>query len=642
MYRPEIDGLRAAAVVPVVLFHGKLLDGGFVGVDVFFVISGYLITALLLNDLEQSQFSFAKFYGRRARRILPALLFVLACCMPFAWLLMSAPQISQFNQGLLATLLFVSNIHLWQQPTGYFSQVSEENPLLHTWSLSIEEQYYLAAPFLLLIAWKAGRKPAVTIALATIFAASLWFSDTIATQNKEANFYLIQSRAWELALGALAAMMPRIKAPALSREFLTIAGIAAIAYSIATFDQSTPFPSRWALYPTLGTVAVILFSHQTRVGSILALTAPIGLISYSTYLWHQPLFAFAHLYTLERLSVPVVLALALSSFALGFISYKLIEQPLRRHASSATFTAIAGGLAAACFAFAMLGPFKPPLPASVYASLQLHKNFYACVDFKNGHNTEGQWYCELSQSSSKPSFFVFGDSHAVAMEPAFRKAAIESGRQGLFTAFSGCAPLLGIHSYRGDQDIRNCHDMNRRVLEYAKSHAFKDVFLVARWSYYTDGGYDGKGFSQLSVDPAPAKEPTKEDSRAAFLKGVRITVEEYKTAGIKLHIVLQSPQQKYEAPKVYRNAALNASSSSYLEAHAINALENARLQQFARAAIKDAAPDGVIDPLPIFCRDRCVFGTSAQSYYTDDDHLSETGSLNLVSRLVEALRPQLP
>lgn len=288
-YRPEIDGLRAVAVLPVILFHAGLglFAGGFVGVDVFFVISGYLITTILLTEIEEDRFSLWTFYERRARRILPALFVVLLACLPFAWVWMLPEQLEAFGKSLVAVMLFGSNILFWRE-TGYFAPAAEEKPLLHTWSLAVEEQYYLVVPLILMVGLRRfGRNPTFW-GLVILSLVSLALCEIGRRSHPSAAFYLAPTRAWELLAGSLCAFIQRHDGRQRRSQVLSGLGLGLICASVLAFDGQTPFPSLYALVPVLGTVLIILFATaDTLAGRILTLRGfvGIGLISYSAYLW---------------------------------------------------------------------------------------------------------------------------------------------------------------------------------------------------------------------------------------------------------------------------------------------------------------------------------------------------------------------
>lgn len=331
-YRAEIDGLRALAVVPVILFHAgfELFSGGFVGVDVFFVISGYLITTILIEDLENNRFSIINFYERRARRILPALYFVLLISSLVSTLLMSPQQLKDFGQSLIATVTFSSNIYFFLK-ADYWAQSSEFLPLLHTWSLAVEEQYYLIFPIFLFFSWRFGKNRVFWIII-LIAIISLMLSEWGWRNKTIANFYLTLTRAWELLAGSIVAFIIQKKGVQKNNS-LALLGLTAVVFSIFAYDNTTPFPSVYTLLPVLGIVLFLLYADkETFAARLLSkkVFVGIGLISYSAYLWHQPLLAFVQVY---QNSIDTNLAekicIAGITFLIATLSYKYIEYPFR-------------------------------------------------------------------------------------------------------------------------------------------------------------------------------------------------------------------------------------------------------------------------------------------------------------------------
>ncbi|MEA3179794.1 MAG: hypothetical protein QOI59_3317 [Gammaproteobacteria bacterium] len=345
-YRRELDGLRAIAVIPVVLLHAgfKLFSGGFVGVDVFFVISGYLITSIISEETRNGSFTLAGFYERRARRILPALLAMLLVCVPLAWLCSLPQDTSFFSQSVLAVLGFVSNV-FFSHTTGYFGVGSTLDPLIHTWSLAVEEQYYILFPALLLLLRRLN--PRTTgAALGVIAACSLMAAQYYASTDPQFDFYGLPTRGWEILAGALTAFYSRrpegIRAAQRNleqgrvrvtlRELGSLIGIASIAGSMFFFDDGTPSPSVYSLIPVLGAVLVIMYAHETTlIGKVLGvrLLVAIGSVSYSLYLIHQPVLAFARQRLLAEPELPTVAVLLLMTLALSYASWRFIEQPFR-------------------------------------------------------------------------------------------------------------------------------------------------------------------------------------------------------------------------------------------------------------------------------------------------------------------------
>ncbi|MBL9046629.1 MAG: acyltransferase [Tabrizicola sp.] len=331
-YRSEVDGLRAFAVLPVILFHARVpgLSGGFIGVDVFFVISGFLITSLLADDLAAGRYSLIRFYERRARRILPALFVVLAASIPLAFILMLPSQLEDFFASVGAVVLFLSNLFFISQ-VGYFSPDAELQPLLHTWSLAVEEQFYLLFPPLLALMWRRGVRFAAAV-LVGVALLSLFLSFWGATENPARNFYFTGSRAWELMVGALAALFARSRSGA-GNDVLAFLGLGLVMGAFLLWPPGLPAPGPWMLLPVAGTAMILVYAQAgTLAARFLSWRGfvALGLVSYSAYLWHQPLFAFARLANVGEPSPLVMTALIILTFLLAAATWAFVEQPFRR------------------------------------------------------------------------------------------------------------------------------------------------------------------------------------------------------------------------------------------------------------------------------------------------------------------------
>ncbi len=359
-YRREIDGLRALAVVPVILFHAGFgaFSGGYVGVDVFFVISGYLITTIILTEMAEDRFSLVRFYERRARRILPALILVTLVSLAFGWVFLNPIAVKSLATSAIGVATFTSNILFWLGK-GYFEEASELMPLIHTWSLAVEEQYYVIFPVALLLLSRVGvtKFASVFAALAVISLAVAVWAVSFQTHPRIVSgaFFLLPTRGWELLLGGIAALILMKQRDggtgSVLQQALAALGLAAILLSVVIYDSQTAFPGLAALLPTVGAFLIILYgTGDTFTGRLLAnplLVGP-GLISYSLYLWHQPLFAFyRHIQGTTVIDVTAAVLLILASAVLSFITWKLVETPFRRrdflsvkHLLSVSFVAL--------------------------------------------------------------------------------------------------------------------------------------------------------------------------------------------------------------------------------------------------------------------------------------------------------------
>jgi peptidoglycan/LPS O-acetylase OafA/YrhL len=494
-YRAEIDGLRALAVLPVILFHAGFepFHGGYVGVDIFFVISGYLITTIILQERSNGDFSIVNFYERRARRILPALFVVLAVCFPFAWFWMTPGQFGEFTQSVLAVSVFGSNILFWKT-SGYFDFSSEEKPLLHTWSLAVEEQYYVLFPLLVLLLWRLGRKRQFWIFVG-LAGASLLLSEWGWRHARMASFYLAPTRTWEILIGSILAFAS-FEAPLHRRvgkrptEALSIVGLAAILFSIFVYEEQTPFPSVYALVPTLGTALIIAFAHKgTVVARLLSWRWPvrIGLISYSAYLWHQPLFAFARIRLPTRPSSWTFLLLSFLTLVLAYLTWRFVESPFRNRARfrrRAVFSMAAFGSAVFITAGATLHlqTHLSPSTLALVRSAEPSPKREAC-------HTSGPDFLEPAKACryfrDKVTWAVLGDSHAV--EPAYALAqTLERQGEGLLhLSFSACPPALSVRAKQP-----GCSDwLERSVRHLEESRDIHNVLVAFRYSYHFFGDH---------------------------------------------------------------------------------------------------------------------------------------------------------
>ena len=493
-YRAEIDGLRALAVVPVILFHAgfNMFSGGYVGVDVFFVISGYLITSILIEDIEAKRYSIGHFYERRARRILPALFFVMFICIPFAWMWMLPNQMKDFSQSLVAVTLFGSNALFWLEG-GYFIAAAEERPLLHTWSLAVEEQYYLLFPIFLILAWRFGKNKVFWM-IVGVAVISLLVSEWGWRNKPSANFYLAPTRAWELLAGSIAAFIVQKKGVQ-SNNSLALFGLIAIIFSIFAYDETTPFPSVHALVPVVGVVLLILFADKdTLVARLLSTKALVGtgLISYSAYLWHQPLFSFAKIKFYEQPPVSITILLIAVTFFLAMLSWRFVEQPFRSSSVVSRKTMIAlAGISASCFlAFGLLGVYTQGFDKR-FSENDL--SFLSVLSEDNGEYTTKR-FRELETSEwipGKKKILLVGDSYAKDLTNAVFETDIKTNVSLITWAISARCGNLYLEfeekaKYIKGQDMPRCRNSSffqdenflRRLREA------DEVWFASRWKHW--------------------------------------------------------------------------------------------------------------------------------------------------------------
>lgn len=657
-YRKEIDGLRALAIIPVILYHAGLqgFSGGYVGVDVFFVISGFLITSIILSEIQAGKFSLIGFYERRARRILPALFLVLLVCLPFAWFWLQPRALESFSKSLVAVTLFISNIFFWKHG-GYFDIESELNPLLHTWSLAVEEQYYVLFPIFLVLAWRLSKRWVVGLlllgvitSLSLAYKLSLTFSTTA--------FYLLPGRGWELLVGALTAFFLFSKNESLNtnkpltHQLMAAVGLLLIIYSVIFFNKETPFPSLYTLIPTIGAALIIMFASQhTLIGKLLGTRAlvGVGLISYSAYLWHQPLFSFAKHHSIEAPSQSLLIALSIAALVLAYFSWKYVETPFRNKNRVTRKQMVIFAVLGSIFfiAIGIIGsvksgfPNRHHIPTALLHSFAISQKANACFE-KSGIHTIDDWVCNIGAKQPNPSsFMVFGDSHSRSLFDAFDEAGTISNQRGYFTGAYNCPPLIGIYVLRRGQSENDCHALNTRVYEYVKANKIAKVFLVSRWSFYTDGGYDGADATWISLDKDSRR--SKEISRAAFQAGLKATVDAYANLGTQLYVVAQIPQQKIQLQETYYNLYADDEKKvgQQIEQLSVSKTEHEQLQTYANSLFKKYEHDGKLKLLnfdELFCaKEKCRIGTATKSYYYDNNHLSTEGGRLVVDALVKNL-----
>jgi peptidoglycan/LPS O-acetylase OafA/YrhL len=544
-YRSDIDGLRAIAVIAVILFHAGIggFSGGYVGVDVFFVISGFLITRILRKDHEAGRFSIARFYERRARRILPALLVVLLATLAGGYVFLLPFQYGDLGKSTLATLAFVSNIKFWRG-AGYFDGAAEFTSLLHTWSLAVEEQFYIIFPLVLGVLLRIhpkwlGRLVAVTALL------SLLLSTVGVYLSPSATFYLIPTRAWELLIGAALALdlVPRVRSPA-AREWLAAGGLVAILAAVAFYTPLTHFPGASALLPCVGT-ALILHAGRDRPGFVARLLGAkvpvfVGLISYSLYLYHFPIFVFARFWTAGELAAPTILGCIILTFVLATLSWRFVERPFRQSGHFTRNQIFAASIAGSAFIAALalvivVGRGMPyRFDARTLALAAGADDFdptrRQCINVALDRAPTDP-ACAVGSAARRMGmgrFVLWGDSHAAAMATAVDLAADRVRVGGTLVSFNACPPLLGVAGPRLSwKDQQSCLARNAALVERVRADpAIQTVVMTAFWSAYFD--------------------PAKPDDTRRLGVALRATLDEL--GGKRVIFLLDTPRAPSDLP----------------------------------------------------------------------------------------------
>ena len=506
-YRAEIDGLRALAVMPVILFHAgfEWFSGGFVGVDVFFVISGYLITTIIISEMADDKFSIINFYERRARRILPALFFVMAVSLSFAWLWFAPSDLKLFGQSILAVSTFWSNVLFWRK-SGYFEPSAELNPLLHTWSLAVEEQFYIIFPIFLLIMRRFGLARTLG-SLFIFFLASLALAEFGAYAHPSATFFLLPTRGWELLIGVFAAFYLNRRGfveGKILNETLSLLGLVLIAYSIFVFDHTTPFPSLFAIVPTVGTGLVIVFARpETTVSRLLSyrLIVGIGLVSYSAYLWHQPILSFARYKYFDFLSPPVLLILCLFSLLLAWFSWRFIERPFRNR-QTISRRQVFGLSLSSIMVFCCIGAFLHFTDGRLNSYQPHEKKVYEAFFDPSRYVTERHKKIRLKSFDSENDnhkILIIGDSHSEDLVNAVFEAQLNENID--FSSFYipvRCGVLFVEDKSDREQQNFNCvawRDFDNKFFQLLSEA--DEVWIASAWRML-DGRYMDASLKNLS------------------------------------------------------------------------------------------------------------------------------------------------
>lgn len=609
-YRPEIDGLRALAVVSVILFHADfaMFSGGFVGVDIFFVISGYLITSIIISDLSQQKFSIVRFYERRARRILPALFLVIAVSTAVAWTIMVPTQFKAFAQSVVSVVLFSSNIFFWLK-SGYFDAPALETPLLHTWTLSVEEQFYIVFPLVLLVLWPL-RKAVVLIGIIALGLVSFALAEWGSRVWGMAAFYLLPFRAWELMAGAACAVLLRYRPPR-QKDLPSVAGLAMLVLAVFAFEETTRFPSVFTLLPVVGTCLLVVYcGGNARLGRLLASRplVAVGLVSYSAYLWHQPMFAFARLSADTPPPGWVMLALSAAAVALAALSWRFVEQPFRtRRVGRTVIFAGATAVGAVFLAVGLAGHITDGLPGR----FDLDAIQEAYVASANGSprrkacHTDGADYLPPRETcvlgGDVGTVAVLGDSHGVELAYALGKALGARGRGVRQLTFSSCRPS----AKTGGFDTP-CEAWTRQAINYIKSDL--DIAHVVV-SYRLILSRSGERLNNLVAMLTELSET----------KNVVYVLQAPEPQRAMLNAVLELDQTK--RPVEGRSRAWW--DDQLVEArNALGAIEGVR----------------VVDPTDAFCdRKLCYMGRDGRSFYFDNHHPSLTGA----EMIAEVLLPHI-
>lgn len=638
-YRADVDGLRSIAVISVILFHyfHRSFPGGFVGVDVFFVISGYIITSVILNDIGKGIFSFSNFYERRIKRIIPCLLLVIAFSFAAAHFVFLPADYKIFTQSAIYSSLFSANIFFWMQ-SGYFDTASHLKPLLHIWSLGVEEQFYIIFPVLLFIALRFGRNAATSFVF-LVFTASLCVSIWGTADHKDAAFFLLPFRAWELALGSLLALLaPRLpQLPPNWAKFVLFAGLGAILLAVFRYSSATVFPGIAALLPCAGAALAIYAGQHSFSFNILEFRPLVflGKISYGLYLWHWPPYVFL-IYMEGDLQPIHYLMLGAITLGAATISYFAFEMPIRRNRSMAPKYVFASAALATVTLIAGAGavvkldgvPSRLPDRVNVMAAgaEDRPQAWNKCHTLKPDEIHARKWCILGAPESGPPEFILWGDSHAHALMPALDAAAKKFGRNGAAASHLGCLPVPSISvEYR---DTQACNEFNQAVMEEIKSSDIKLVILAAFWSAYIEGWpevwIDHDTLPPIVVNYGSMRGAESDERRQTFEQGFRKSIEDLTSAGKTVLIVGQVPNAFEDAPSFLARRAMSGTEAEPLAQ--VYDFHIKRQESFSRI-LSRLPMVRQIDPVSVLCPDKkCYLAKDGKSLYYDRHHVSVSGA----------------
>jgi peptidoglycan/LPS O-acetylase OafA/YrhL len=660
-YRPEIDGLRALAVLPVVLFHAGIpgFSGGYVGVDVFFVISGYLITSIVLVSLASERFSFPRFYERRARRILPALFVVMLACIPFAWALLTPGQLADFTRSLASTTLFSSNFLFWSED-GYFDAAAELKPLLHTWSLSIEEQFYLLFPLWIAFLWRRARAYLGHV-LAAVAVLSIALAGYQSGGHPQAAFFLLPSRAWELLLGAWLAhrehTSPLPVPPGRMAPAAALAGMLMILGAVIVFDHATPCPGLLTLLPTIGTALILLYGGaRGPAQAILSKRVLVGcgLMSYSLYLWHQPVYAFARARATQEITLAHYGLLIAVSIALAWLTWRFVETPFRSRNAISVRRLWQGvsGAGALILAFAGIGIASHGFPTRFAAkeleilAVKEHVRPQLEAEGKRCSNRWPDEACVFGEPGVAPTWALVGDSHAAALRETVDAGLRERNLAGLELTRSGCLYLPGFRVLDG----RTCKDWSARVRQRLLAPSVQNVVLAGRYVMQLqrsrfDNGEGGRESGEpgglLPVDGPPLDEAA---GRTSVIAGYQQSIRELLSVGKNVYLVYPIPEVGWDVPdQLFKLRVIRQSDAAVTTSHA-GFLQRAAGVLEAFDALGNAPGLLRVRPHAWLCNSavagRCATELDGQILYSDDDHPSLAGATLIANEILATVGPR--
>ncbi|MDH2919363.1 MAG: acyltransferase family protein [Sideroxydans sp.] len=644
-FYPEIQGLRAVAIIAVILFHfgWKTLAGGYLGVDIFFVISGFLIAQMISIELARGTFNIRRFYKNRVMRLLPNLFLMIIVSVVISYFVLKPYDFFQYAKSLQFSAVYLTNM-VFARQQGYFDMSREAKPLLHTWSLSIEEQFYLVFPLMLILLFKF--KQHRVLVLSVIALASFWVRYNYQQNHLPTEgFFSFAGRVWEFVIGALIVFLPaHIKARLANQSGIALGSFALIIASLIFLDEAVPYASSLLIIPCVATALIILSSgtHCTEKLLSTRVLVFIGGLSYSLYLWHWPLLVWLHngdFAGSHALQISVLFALTL---AISYLAWRYVEEPFRKNRER--FSGRQVGLMTLTF-----GIFCVSIGGYIYAQSGMENRFPNWVkvknnldtfDFKTATGTTLQYpancaigddpqailqHCAFGDLQAAQRFLVVGDSHVAAWYPAFQAAAEARHTQGVFATQPGCPPLFDISSLDGAKNI--CAEkFDTRIKALIATRAFNKVYLLASWSMYSEG--DPNNQPNHFISDAHTAANDRASSQQVMSAHLQSTIQYLQSFGIEVvlvHSVAMLPKVVQALPENY-------------------SVPLAQLQQqnfFMTEFVRDHAAElhlTVLDPSPTLCSTgACLTRANGNVLYTDNNHISPAGAALLTPLVASSM-----
>lgn len=658
-YRPDIDGLRALAVLSVIVYHyqPQLLHGGFIGVDIFFVISGYLITGILHKTNSRGTFSLVDFYQRRILRIYPALLTILIFCLAFGWFFLFAGEYLLLGKYVAAGAGYIENIVLWLE-SGYFDADAIEKPLLHLWSLSVEEQFYIFWPLVLWFIMRRRWPVMASITLITLasFALNIWY---ISHHQVSSAFYLTGARAWELMAGAWLALAHQTNIALIQRrrELQSWCGLLLVLIGLIVIQPEDNFPGFWATLPVLGTVMIINAGMKAIPNRLLFSARPVvwvGLISYPLYLWHWILWSLPLMVWgsyLQDHHVEHRGAAFLVSIVLAWVTYRFFETPVRRRGGVKMAALLFIGVALTGIG-GLVVYVKNGLPGmrSVEMNSQKEIKTYVdslkmsplkrqCYNLTRDNELKDDWYCEIGDTNADAWIMFYGDSHAAAMLSVLDAIGKRENIRIVASTMGICPALL--ETFQDDKRGAACAELAYRAARKVRQDKASAVIVFERWNSYFKSSIKYNYEKNISSYNNETRKPGKVVGEKAVLDGLRKTIAFYKEIEVPIIISTDTPYQIKKLPKEKLHN-IKSEMENYLNETAITREQHKNGQRHARTKLRQIAADysnvTLLHTDDALCDvEICPWSMSGRFLYVDHDHLSIFGAQLIYPALREAV-----